>query len=161
MSAQERKEELARLADATKAAKAEGKTAKAQVAEGKAAVKAAKTVEEKASLKESLAALEAAYQAATASVAEAVAREEHFRAEAKVIEDAENVQQGRFARTRGSHDRHQFAFSDFEVDALQHVKRRTVVIGFVDVFQFDHNPSASGEGCRVTVRYACGGKYRD
>ena len=56
MSAQEREEELARLADATKAAKAEGKTAKAQVAEGKAAVKAAKTVEEKASLKESLAA---------------------------------------------------------------------------------------------------------
>ena len=78
-----------------------------------------------------------------------------------VVEDAEDVQQGRFARTRGSHDRHQFAFSDFEVDALQHVKRRTVVIGFVDVFQFDHNPSASGEGCRVTVRYACGGKYRD
>lgn len=92
MSAQEREEELARLADATKAAKAEGKTAKAQVAEGKAAVKAAKTVEEKASLKESLAALEAAYQAATASVAEAVAREKHFRAEAKVIEDAEKAE---------------------------------------------------------------------
>lgn len=92
MSAQERKEELDRLADATKAAKAEGKTAKAQVAEGKAAVKAAKTVEEKASLKESLAALEAAYQAATASVAEAVALEEHFRAEAKVIEDAEKAE---------------------------------------------------------------------
>ena len=64
MSAEQRKEELARLADAVKAAKAETKTAKARVAEGKDAVKDAKTAEEKAALKESLAALEAACQAA-------------------------------------------------------------------------------------------------
>ena len=73
MSAEQRKEELARLADAVKAAKAETKTAKTRVAEGKDAVKGAKTAEEKAALKESLAALEAACQAATAKVAEAVA----------------------------------------------------------------------------------------
>ena len=56
MSAEQRKEELARLADAVKAAKAETKTAKTRVAEGKDAVKGAKTAEEKAALKESLAA---------------------------------------------------------------------------------------------------------
>lgn len=55
-SAEQRKEELARLADAVKAAKAETKTAKARVAEGKDAVKDAKTAEEKAAIKESLAA---------------------------------------------------------------------------------------------------------
>jgi len=88
MSAEQRKEELARLADAVKAAKAETKTAKTRVAEGKNAVKGAKTAEEKAALKESLAALEAACQAATAKVAEAVAREADFRAKAKAIEDA-------------------------------------------------------------------------
>ena len=91
MSAEQRKEELARLADAVKAAKAETKTAKTRVAEGKDAVKGAKTAEEKAALKESLAALEAACQAATAKVAEAVAREADFRAEAKAIEDAEKA----------------------------------------------------------------------
>ena len=91
MSAEQRKEELARLADAVKAAKAETKTAKARVAEGKDAVKDAKTAEEKAALKESLAALEAACQAATAKVAEAVAREADFRAKAKAIEDAEKA----------------------------------------------------------------------
>lgn len=47
MSAEQRKEELARLADAVKAAKAETKTAKTRVAEGKDAVKGAKTAEEK------------------------------------------------------------------------------------------------------------------
>ena len=93
MSAEQRKEELARLADAVKAAKAENKTAKTRVAEGKDAVKGAKTAEEKAALKESLAALEAACQAATAKVAEAVAREADFRAEAKAIEDAEKEDQ--------------------------------------------------------------------
>ena len=87
MSAEQRKEELARLADAVKAAKAETKTAKTRVAEGKDAVKGAKTAEEKAALKESLAALEAACQAATA-----VAREADFRAEAKAIEDAEKAE---------------------------------------------------------------------
>ena len=91
MSAEQRKEELARLADAVKAAKAETKTAKARVAEGKDAVKDAKTAEEKAALKESLAALEAACQAATAKVAEAVAREADFRAEAKAIREAEEA----------------------------------------------------------------------
>ena len=91
MSAEQRKEELARLADAVKAAKAETKTAKTRVAEGKNAVKGAKTAEEKAALKESLAALEAACQTATAKVAEAVAREADFRAEAKAIEDAEEA----------------------------------------------------------------------
>ena len=45
MSAEQRKEELARLADAVKAAKAETKTAKTRVAEGKDAVKGAKTAE--------------------------------------------------------------------------------------------------------------------
>ena len=75
MSAEQRKEELARLADAVKAAKAETKTAKTRVAEGKDAVKGAKTAEEKAALKESLAALEA-----------------DFRAEAKAIEDAEKAE---------------------------------------------------------------------
>ena len=64
MSAEQRKEELARLADAVKAAKAETKTAKTRVAEGKNAVK----------------------------VAEAVAREADFRAEAKAIEDAEKAE---------------------------------------------------------------------
>ena len=93
MSAEQRKEELARLADAVKAAKAETKTAKTRVAEGKDAVKGAKTAEEKAALKESLAALEAACQAASrAKVAEAVAREADFRAEAKAIEDAEKAE---------------------------------------------------------------------
>ena len=92
MSAEQRKEELARLADAVKAAKAETKTAKTRVAEGKNAVKGAKTAEEKAALKESLAALEAACQTATAKVAEAVAREADFRAEAKAIEDAEKAE---------------------------------------------------------------------
>lgn len=92
MSAEQRKEELARLADAVKAAKAETKTAKTRVAEGKDAVKGAKTAEEKAALKESLAAQEAACQAATAKVAEAVAREADFRAEAKAIEDAEKAE---------------------------------------------------------------------
>ena len=72
MSAEQRKEELARLADAVKAAKAETKTAKTRVAEGKNAVKGAKTAEEKA--------------------AEAVAREADFRAEAKAIEDAEKAE---------------------------------------------------------------------
>ena len=71
MSAQKRKEELDRLADATKAAK---------------------TVEEKAALKESVATLEAAYRTATAKVAEAVAREEDFRAGAKAIEDTEKAE---------------------------------------------------------------------
>jgi hypothetical protein len=74
MSAEQRKEELARLADAVKAAKAETKTAKTRVAEGKDAVKGAKC------------------QAATAKVAEAVAREADFRAEAKAIEDAEKAE---------------------------------------------------------------------
>ena len=55
MSAEQRKEELARLADAVKAAKAETKTAKTRVAE-------------------------------------AVAREADFRAEAKAIEDAEKAE---------------------------------------------------------------------
>jgi hypothetical protein len=77
MSAEQRKEELARLADAVKAAKAETKTAKTRVAEGKDAVKGAK---------------KAACQAATAKVAEAVAREADFRAEAKAIEDAEKAE---------------------------------------------------------------------
>ena len=67
MSAEQRKEELARLADAVKAAKAETKTAKTRVAEGKDAVKGAKTAEEKA-------------------------READFRAEAKAIEDAEKAE---------------------------------------------------------------------
>lgn len=82
MSAEQRKEELARLADAVKAAKTETKTAKTRVAEGKNAVKGAKTAEEKATLKESLAALEAACQTATAKVAEAKAIEDAEKAEA-------------------------------------------------------------------------------
>ena len=64
MSAEQRKEELARLADAVTAAKAETKTAKTRVAEGQDAVKGAKTAEEKAD----------------------------FRAEAKAIEDAEKAE---------------------------------------------------------------------
>ena len=76
MSAEQRKEELARLADAVKAAKAETKTAKTRVAEGKNAVKGAKTAEEKAALKESLAALEAACQKQAAAAAAAKEAEE-------------------------------------------------------------------------------------
>ncbi len=91
MSAEQRKEELARLAAATATAKTEAKTAKTRFAECKASAKDAKTAEEKAALKESMAALEAAYQAATAKVAEAVAQEAEFRAKAKAIEDAEKA----------------------------------------------------------------------
>ena len=49
MSAEQRKEELTRLVEATKAAKAAAKAAKAEVAACKAAVKASETPAEKAS----------------------------------------------------------------------------------------------------------------
>ena len=71
-----------------------------------------------------------------------------------VVEDAEDVQQGRFARSRGTHDRHQFAFADFEVDALQYVEGRTVVVGFVDVFEFYHTSAGRVRFAGVTVCYA-------
>ena len=64
-----------------------------------------------------------------------------------VVEDSENVQQGRFARSRGPHDRHQFTLADLEVDALQHVQRRSVVVGLVDVFQLYHDPRGGKEVC--------------
>lgn len=89
MSAEQRKEELARLMDATKATKSEAKTAKAQVAGCKAVVKAAKTAEEKAAASEVLKASEEAQQVATAKVAAAAARETEFREAVKAAEAAE------------------------------------------------------------------------
>ena len=50
----------------------------------------------------------------------------------------EDVQQGRFARSRGPHDRNQLALSDFEVDALEYMQRSAVVVGLVDVFEYNH-----------------------
>lgn len=80
MSADQCREELARLSEAVKAAREEAKAAKAQVAECKAAAKEAGSPEEKAAAKEQLATLDASCRAAKAKAEEAAAREAEFRA---------------------------------------------------------------------------------
>ena len=50
---------------------------------------------------------------------------------------------------RRSHDGDHLAFPDFEVDALEHMERRAVVIGLVDVFQSDHTVREHWFGRRV------------
>ena len=55
-----------------------------------------------------------------------------------VVQDPEDVQQGRFARSRGPHDRNQLALFDFEVDTLEYMQRSAVVVGLVDVFEYNH-----------------------
>lgn len=59
-----------------------------------------------------------------------------------VVENPEDVEQGRFPGSRGAHDRDQFALFDVEVDTFEHVQGRPVVIGLVDVFQLYHIQSA-------------------
>jgi len=55
-----------------------------------------------------------------------------------VVQDPEDVQQGRFARSLGPHDRNQLALFDFEVDTLEYMQRSAVVVGLVDVFEYNH-----------------------
>ena len=53
------------------------------------------------------------------------------------VEDAEDVEQGRLPRARGTHDRDELAPFDVERDAFQHVQRGTGVIRLLYVFQVD------------------------
>ena len=39
---------------------------------------------------------------------------------------------------RRSHDGDHLAFPDFEVDALEYMQRSAVVVGLVDVFEYNH-----------------------
>ena len=59
-----------------------------------------------------------------------------------VVEDAEDVEQRRFARSGCAHDGDQFALFHREVDTLEHMQGRPVVVGLVDVFQLYHIVSA-------------------
>lgn len=59
-----------------------------------------------------------------------------------VVEDAEDVEQRRFARSGCAHDGDQFALFHREVDTLEHMQGRPVVVGLVDVFQLYHILSA-------------------
>ena len=36
------------------------------------------------------------------------------------------------------HDRNQLALFDFEVDTLEYMQRSAVVVGLVDVFEYNH-----------------------
>lgn len=56
-----------------------------------------------------------------------------------VVQDAQNVEQRRFAGARGSHDGNELAAVDREVDSLQHMQRLSVVVSLVDVFEFDEH----------------------
>ena len=48
-----------------------------------------------------------------------------------VVEDAEDVEQGRLARTGCAHNRHQFATSNLEVDVFEHMQRYHAGVGLV------------------------------
>ncbi len=55
------------------------------------------------------------------------------------VEDAEDVEQGRFAGAGGTHDRHHFTLFDGEVNAFEYFQAGVLgSVGFADVPEFDH-----------------------
>lgn len=61
--------------------------------------------------------------------------EEIVFARRRIVEHADNVQQGRFARPARSHNRDEFTFINFEIDVTQNISfDKTGSVVFVDVY---------------------------
>ena len=54
-----------------------------------------------------------------------------------IVEDAQDVEQGRLSRSGSTHDRHEFSLLNLQIDPLQHVERLPVVVSLVDSLEFD------------------------
>ena len=76
----------------------------------------------------------------------------------RTVMQTEDVEQGRFARTRGAHDRYEFTLADFEVDVAEGVERTAFQrIHAVDVTECDHGRAWRWMGMPVEADGPAGG----
>src|SRR5205823_2163809 len=78
-----------------------------------------------------------------------------------VVEDAEDVEQGRLARARGAHDGDELALVHAQVDVAKHRDRAGAdLVRLVDAGELDHGRQKSGDlmrpGPQVPLRRAAG-----